>query len=115
MPFRTKLDFSDNRQVKQHIETLTHLSGATQFGVPFNTLPTGIDFTTTGVTQTFINITSTFSGNSGTTIYNWSNPIMILGESAFSALTPSNSGVTQTTGNVFTANTTTILMVILLY
>ena len=104
MAFRTKLDFSDNRQVKQHIETLTVLSGATSFGVPYNTLPTGINVKTTGMTGNQSGFGTTFSGNSGTTIFNWTYPDMQLGYSGLTAFTPSNSGVTQhTTG--YTAST----------
>ena len=36
MGFRTKLDYSDNRQIKQRERTLTNLSGGTVFGVPFS-------------------------------------------------------------------------------
>lgn len=99
MAFRTKLDFSNNRQVKQYIETLTVLSGATSFGVPFNTLPTGIDMTTSAQTDLHTSVVSTFSGNSGTTIFNWGYPVMSMGYPTLSAITPSNSGTTQyTTG-----------------
>ena len=101
MAFRTKIDFSDNRQVKQHIETLTVLSGGTSFGVTFSGLPTGPNLTTTGITFTDNNLLSTFSGNSATTIYNWFTPIMGLGASSLSALTPSNSGITQNSGPHF--------------
>jgi hypothetical protein len=95
MTFRTKLDFSDNRQVKQHIETLTVLSGATNFGVPFNTLPVGPNLLTTGITESYINVVSTFSGNSASTIYSWYHPVMEYAITSLSALTPSNSGTTQ--------------------
>jgi hypothetical protein len=109
MSFRTKLDFSDNRQVKQHIETLTLLSGATSFGVTFSALPTGPDLSTTGITETISPIISSFSGNSGTTIYYWGDSRMSLGENTLSAITPSNSATTQTGGPTFTANTTTLI------
>lgn len=109
MSFRTKLDFSDNRQVKQHIETLTLLSGATSFGVTFSALPTGPDLNTTGITQTINSVISSFSGNSGTTIYSWGDSRMSLGENTLSAITPSNSATTQNGGPTFTANTTTLI------
>ena len=110
MEFRTKLDFSTNRQVKQYPETSTHLSGATVFGMPFNTLTSGPDLTTSAITTTYDggNI-STFSGNSGTTIYTWYDSRMQLGNSVLSAITPSNSGLTQNTGVVFTSATSTII------
>lgn len=109
MPFKTKLDFSDNRQVKQRPETLQVLSGATSFGLPFSSLPTGPDLATSGVTQSYYFISSTFSGNSGTTIYSWSDSRMSLGESSLSALTSSNSATTQNTGLVFTGSSFTVI------
>lgn len=105
MTFITKLDFSNNRQVKQNIETNTWLSGGTTFGVPFNYLPTGPDLTTSAITSTINSLTSNFSGNSATTIYTWSNSVMNLGNNAFSALTPSNSGMTQNSGFLFSPST----------
>jgi len=110
MNFITKLDFSTNRQVKQYPETITHLSGATVFGVPFSALATGPDLTTTAITTTYDggNL-STFSGNSGTTVYTWYNSGMQVANSTLSAITPSNSGITQNTGLVLTSATTTII------
>ena len=99
--FRTKLDFSDNRQVKQRIETTTNLSGATTFGVPFGNLPTGPNPVLSSITQNISNVLGTFSGNSGTTVFTWTDSRFNLGDSTFSAITPSNSGVTQNSGNVF--------------
>lgn len=109
MAFSTKLDYSNNRQIKQYPETTTVLSGATHFGVPFSALTTGPDLTTSGVTSSITNVVSTFSGDSGTTVYTWFDSRMNLGDSTLSALTISSSGVTQNTGPVFTANTTTII------
>ena len=109
MAFTTKLDFSNNRQVKQHIETTTVLSGATNFGVPFNDLPTGPNLLTSGDTISYVGLISTFSGNSAFTIYNWYDPRMNLGVSSLSAITPSNSATTQTVDPIFTANTLTTI------
>jgi hypothetical protein len=110
MTFRTKLDFSNNRQIKQHIETLTLLSGATSFGVPFGDLPTGPDLTTTGITSSIVSgITSTFSGNPTTTIFTWGYPNMEDAQMVISAITPSNSADTQTVGPVFGSSATTII------
>lgn len=103
MGFTTKLDFSNNRQVKQNIETITVLSGATSFGVPFSSLPSGPNLTTTGITSTSTFLLSTFSGNSATTVYSWYDPFM---ETAISSLVPItliNSGVTQNASG-FTGN-----------
>ena len=109
MAFLTKLDFSSNRQVKQHPETITVLSGGTSFGVPFSALTTGPNLLTSGITQSYSLITSTFSGNSGTTNYSWYDIRMSLAASTLSALTPSNSASTQNTGQVYTASSLTII------
>jgi hypothetical protein len=107
--FRTKLDYSDNRQIKQHPNTLTHLSGATTFGLPTNQLPIGPDLNTVGITHTLLEVGSLFSGNDTTTVYAWYDDGMQLGLRFLSAITPSNSGMTQIVPDVFTANTTTII------
>ena len=109
MAFTTKLDFSSNRQVKQHEKTITSLSGGTSFGLTFTAMTSGPDLTTSSITQTITSITSTFSGNSGTTNYSWYDGRMSLGESALSAITPSISGITQITGPIFTSDTSTII------
>ena len=109
MAFLTKLDFSNNRQVKQYPETFTVLSGGTKFGLPFGDLVSGPDLTTSGITNTFTNLVSTFSGNTGTTVFTWYNSNMNLAYNTISAITPSNSATTQNTGLVFTANTTTTI------
>ena len=109
MAFRTKIDFSNNRQVKQNIETLTILSGGTSFGVTFNDLPSGPNLTTTAETGTLTFIASTFSGNSATTIYSWHTDIMELGTSTLSAITPTNSGTTQIVSNAFSATSFTTI------
>lgn len=95
MAFKTKLDFSNNRQVKQNIETITVLSGATSFGVPFSSLPSGPNLTTTGLTSTSTFLLSTFSGNSATTVYSWYDPFMETAISSLLPITPTNSGITQ--------------------
>jgi hypothetical protein len=109
MAFRTKLDFSSNRQVKQFEKTQTVLSGGTSFGLTFSALTSGPNLATTGETNTASFVASTFSGNSATTVYNWYDTGMSLGEPYLSALTPSISSITQTVGAVFTAETTTVI------
>lgn len=109
MAFKTKLDFSNNRQVKQNVETLTVLSGATSFGVPFNKLPTGPILSTSAETASFNSVISTFSGNNTTTVYNWYDPKMQAGIGSLSAITLSNSGITQEVLISFSANSTTII------
>ena len=106
MPFITKLDFSSNRQVKQHEKLFTSLSGGTQFGIPYSSLTKGPDITTTAITQTYTNLVSTFSGNSATTVFSWYDSNMTIAENTLSAITPLNSATTQNTGVVFIANTT---------
>lgn len=109
MGFTTKLNLSNNRQVTQDIKTITHLSGATVFGVPFSYLPKGPDLTTSATTQSFSSFPSTFSGNSSTTNFTWYYPAMSLGNSYISAITPSNSATTQYIGPIFTTATTSTI------
>jgi len=106
MGFLTKLDYSNNRQIKQFEKSSTVLSGGTKFGMSYSALTTGPDLTYTGVTQTYTNLVSTFSGNSGTTIFTWYDANMALADNIFSAITPTNSADTQNSGLIFTANTT---------
>jgi hypothetical protein len=107
MGFRTKLDYSSNRQIKQRPETFTVLSGGTVFGVPFSALTTGADLLTSAITNTELTVISTFSGNSSVTNYNWFDNGMQIAISKFSALTPSNSGITQNSGQVYSSSITT--------
>ena len=109
MPFRTKLDYSDNRQIKQRVRTNTTLSGATVFGVSFSALTTGADLSNQTTTETVTSVLSTFSGNSATTVFTWYDNRMELGATEISAITPSNSGITQNVGPIYTANTTTVI------
>lgn len=109
MGFRTKLDYSDNRQIKQRERTNTVLSGTTTFGVPFSALTSGPDLTITAQTSQYFGVVSTYSGNNTTTIFNWGIPNVSIVEPYISALTPSNSGVSQSVGAVFApSNSTTI-------
>jgi hypothetical protein len=105
MEFRTKLDFS-SRQVKQNERTFANISGGTTFGVTFSALTTGPDLTTSGVTSSATSVVSTFSGNTGTTVFTWYDSRMNLANAYISAITNTTSGLTQTTGQVYTGNTT---------
>lgn len=107
--FRTKLDFSNNRQVKQNIKTTTNLSGSTVFGVPFNLLPKGPDLTTSAETETNIVTTSTFVTSGGVTTFTWGIPEMANAEINFLPITPENFDETQNTEPVFYPNTTTTI------
>ena len=106
MGFSTKLDYSDNRQIKQREKTSTNLSGSTVFGLPFSGLTTGVDPNNSGVTQDFASVVSTFSGNGTTTNFTWYDPGMDIANSSISAITSTTSGETQNTGNVFVVSST---------
>ena len=108
MAFRTKLDFSSNRQVKQRIETFTHLSGGTIFGLPFSSLPTGPDLRYTGITFSSSTVLSTFSGDSANTIYSWYYPQMSAASSTLLPITPAITGITQEAVGFFPISYTTI-------
>lgn len=107
--FRTRLDYSDNRQIKQYEKTNTLLSGATTFGLPFSALTSGPDLTTTGATNSYGLVLSTFSGNGTTTIFTWYDSNMQIAETYISAITPSNSAITQNTPQVYVGNTSSTL------
>jgi len=109
MPFRTKLDYSNNRQIKQFEKTQTVLSGGTSFGLPFSALTSGPNLLDVEETNVLFTLASTFSGNNTTTNYNWFDPAMSLGEPFFSAITPSNSADTQTVELVFAPETSTVI------
>jgi len=109
MAFRTKLDYSDNRQIKQRERTETTLSGTTVFGVPFSALTSGPDLTTATQTSQYFGVISTYSGNSATTVFTWGIPGVSAVDSSISALTPSNSGVSQNIATIFGSSSTTII------
>lgn len=109
MAFRTKLDYSDNRQIKQRERTETTLSGTTVFGMPFSALTSGPDLTATAQTSQYFGVISTYSGNSATTVFTWGIPGVSAVDSSISALTPSNSGVSQNISAVFGSSSTTTI------
>jgi len=109
MTFRTKLDYSDNRQIKQRERTNTILSGTTTFGVHFSGLTSGPNMNATAQTSQYFGIVSSYSGNSATTVFTWSIPNVSAIDSSVSALIPSNSGVSQTIGAVFGSSSSTII------
>jgi len=108
MNFRTRLDIT-NRQVKQLERTDVSLSGSSVFGLPFSALTTGPSQSVSGISETVINVVSTFSGNTGTTVFTFGDSRMNLAATSFSAITPSNSAITQDSGNVWTGNTSQIV------
>lgn len=100
MTFRTKIDFT-NRQTKQYEKTDVSLSGKTTFGLPYSALTSGPNLTMSGITFEDPVVTSTFSGNTGTTVYTFGDSRMTLAEGDLSAITPLNSGTTQSVGPIF--------------
>jgi hypothetical protein len=109
MEFRTKLDYSDNRQIKQREGTVTTLSATTIFGMPFSALTSGPNLSTSAQTSQYFGVVSTYSGNSATTIFTWGIPNVSILESSISALTPSNSGVSQNISAVFGSSSSTVI------
>lgn len=106
--FITKVDFSDNRQIKQYPKTSTELSGSTDFGITFSALTSGPDLTTSGVTEEVTGVTSTFSGNTGTTIISFGDSDMELGVDQLDVITSANSADTQYVLATTATSTTTI-------
>ena len=109
MEFRTKLDYSDNRQIKQREGTVTTLSATTIFGMPFSALTSGPNLSTSAQTSQYFGVVSTYSGNSATTIFTWGIPNVSILEPSISALTPSNSGVSQNISAVFGSSSSTVI------
>ena len=110
MSFRTKLDYSDNRQIKQRERTSTVLSGTTVFGVPFSGLTSGVDYSTTGITESELQLVyGSFSGNTSATTFTWPDARMSIIDTYLSAITPSNSGQTQNSGVVLVQNEATTI------
>jgi len=95
MAFRTKIEISD-RQVKQDTLTSATLSGTTEFGTPFSALTSGVDLDTVVTIGTLANVYSTFSGNTGTTVFDFYDSRMVVGVETLTVITDTNSGDTQT-------------------
>ena len=109
--FITKIDYSNNRQIKQNIYTSTDLSGATVFGVTFSALTTGPDPSNSGYTA-IPNVYFTYSGNSAVTVYTFASPYTTMleyGASFFSAVTSGTYATNQVTGLIFSADSTTVV------
>ena len=109
MGFRTKLDYSDNRQIKQYEKSHTYLSGGTSFGMVFSALTVGPDLTTKTFIGSASTVISTFSGNNTTTNYTWYDARMNSGLLQLSAITPSTSATTQNVFNGYSATSSTII------
>jgi len=118
MGFVTKVDLSYNRQMKERPRTTSILSGTTVLGVPFSALTSGPGYTTEIITSSASTLISTFTGTSASTVYSWATSDMSLGDGTLSGWTTSNSGITQNTDSVYTAQTTTTIdgnLVVLTY
>ena len=110
MGFRTKLDYSDNRQIRQTEKTNTILSGSTVFGVPFSGLTSGPDLSTQYQVSQYIGVISEFSGNTSETNFTWSISINVsVVDGSLDVILPSNSGLTQSTSVIFEPSSTTII------
>lgn len=97
MNFRTRIDFT-NRQAKQYEKTDISLSGSSIFGLPYTSLTSGPDLSFSGITYEDAALQSTYSGNTGTTVYTFSDSRMTIDEGDLVPITPSNSGTTQYAG-----------------
>ena len=109
MGFRTKLDYSDNRQISQYEKTRTYLSGGTSFGMTYSALTAGPDLTTKTFVSSATTVASTFSGNATTTVYSWYDSRMQGGISQLSAITPTTTGITQNVVNGYSATSSTVI------
>lgn len=95
MAFKTKLDTSNNRQIKQTQQTITSYSGRTDFGLPFNLISSGANLSTSATTQVFENVESTFIGNLTGTTFTFGNSVMDGSEIYLNVITPVNSNDIQ--------------------
>jgi hypothetical protein len=73
MGFKTKIDASNNRQFAQRERSETLFPGVTRFGLAQDDLSKGPDLNTIRVLIPSVdNVTSTFTGDTSTGVYNWS-------------------------------------------
>jgi hypothetical protein len=98
--FVTQVDFST--QIKSYSNTEGTLSGSANInqyvviGTDYSDLPLGLDLTTTGITSSYgPNIYGTFSGTTGSTTFYFDDSNMDIANPYLSAITSSNSGITQ--------------------
>jgi hypothetical protein len=109
MGFVTKIDLSNNRQVKQYEDGALMLSGATTFGLPYTGMTTGVNLNLVIVTSSYTPLLpSTFSGNSSETNFDWVDARMSAAEDKITPITPSNSGASQSV-TAFTAGNTVVV------
>lgn len=101
MGFRTKIDYSSNRQIQQFEKTSTDLSGKTNFGLPFSALTTGPSPSDSGVTNVFNDLVYTFSGNASETVFNFPDNNMGIAVSTLNVIDLTDIGNSFDTGNFF--------------
>lgn len=95
MAFRTKIDYSSNRQIKQTEQTVTALNGRTDFGLPFSGLSSGAKLSTSAATNVYENVVSTFIGNLTATTFTFGHSAMTGSQIYLNVITPVNSNTTQ--------------------
>ncbi len=107
--FITKVDYSNNRQVRQTKLTTTTLSGTTIHGVDFSALTSGPDLSSVVTLSTTTGVTSTFSGDTGQTGFIFGISEMVLATSELVPITNLNSGTTQFGGPDYSGYIKTII------
>ena len=107
--FVTKIDYSDNRQIKQNENTYTELSGATEFGVTYSALTSGPDLSTSGITEILTCIEFVFSGNENEIIFAFDDDTLDIAAHTLSPITNVNSGDTQLATLTFGPNEVTTI------
>lgn len=102
MGFKTKLDYSSNRQINQREKTSTIFSGSTTFGLPFSGLTSGPDLTTVSVVDDLSGLSgTTFTGTDSTISFNFADSRLILGSDSIQPITPLNNTQSQSVLDVF--------------
>ncbi len=107
--FITKVDYSNNRQVRQSKLTSTDLSGTTIHGVDFSALTSGPDLSSVVTLSTTTGVTTTFSGDTGQTGFIFGISDMVIGTSDLVPITNLNSGTTQFGGPDYSGYVKTII------
>lgn len=109
MAFVTKIDLSNNRQVKQYEYGDLILSGSTTFGIPYTGMTTGINLDIVIVTSSYTPLLpSTFTGNSSSITFDWVDTRMSLAANKVNPITALNSGATQSV-TAFTQGNSTVI------
>lgn len=101
MGFRTKIDYSYGRQIKQNQNSFTILPGQTQFGDEYPNRLLGPDLLSINTQIEISNIISTFSGNTTSINFTFGSPYMTFTESLLPPYSGSTTGITQTIESVF--------------